>query len=72
MPARYFVDETDLALGKALAQANRDVLYPGHPHIPEIPRQALDDEWLPVVGERRLVVITRDKKIRYRPVEKQL
>ena len=31
----------------------------------------LDDEWLPIVGTRRLVVITRDQRIRYRPVERQ-
>ena len=70
MPARFFVDENDLALGKALADQHGDVVYPGHPDLPEVPRGALDDEWLPVIGAKRLVVITRDRKIRYRPAEK--
>ena len=71
MVARFFVDENDLALGKALAAFHGDVVYPGHPKLPEVPRQTEDDVWLEVIGRRQLVVITRDKKIRYRPVEKQ-
>lgn len=71
MPARFFVDENDLALGRALDAEHGDVIYPSHPDLPEVQRGALDDEWLPVVGAKRLVVITRDKKIRYRPAEKR-
>lgn len=71
MVARFFVDENDLALGKALASLHGDVVYPGHTDLPEVPRQTDDDVWLEVIGRRRLVVITRDKRIRYRPVEKQ-
>lgn len=71
MVARFFVDENDLALGKALAALHGDVVYPGHPELPEVPRQTEDDVWLEVIGRTQLVVITRDKKIRYRPVEKQ-
>ncbi len=67
MTARFFVDENDLARGRALAHLHGDVVYPGHADLPDVPRKALDDDWLPVIGERRLVVITRDKKIRYRP-----
>jgi PIN like domain len=70
MPATFFVDENDLALGKALAQQHDDVVYPGHPELPEVPRQTPDDEWLRIVGTRQLIVITRDQRIRYRPVEK--
>ena len=69
MPARFFIDENDLALGKALATVHDGVVYPGHPELAEVPRQTPDDAWLPIVGERGLVVITRDKRIRYRPVE---
>ncbi len=72
MPARYFVDENDLALGKALAAIHDDVVYPGHPDLPSVPRGSLDDQWLPVIGHEQLVVITRDQKIRYRVVEKQM
>ena len=70
MVGSFFVDENDLALGKRLAELHAGVVYPGHPDIPEVPRGALDDEWLPVVGVNRLVVITRDRRIRYRPAER--
>jgi hypothetical protein len=66
----FFVDENDLALGKRLAELHDGVVYPGHPDFPEVPRGALDDDWLPVVGLNRLVVITRDRRIRYRPAER--
>jgi isopentenyldiphosphate isomerase len=36
-----------------------------------VPRGTLDDDWLPVIGRRRLVVITRDQRIRYRSAEKR-
>ena len=71
--ARLFVDENDLALGRALAGSHPgDVLFPGHVDLPEVPRGTIDDDWLPVIGAQKLVVITRDKRIRYRPVEKQM
>lgn len=71
MAAAFFVDENDLALGRALADRHAGVVFPGHPELPEVPRGAPDDEWLRVVGEQRLCVITRDRRIRYRPVEKR-
>ena len=71
VPVRFFVDENDLALGKALAALYGNVVYPGHEDLPEIPRQTLDEVWLPLIGAAGLVVITRDQRIRYRPVEKQ-
>ena len=72
MAARFFVDENDLALGKALADLHGNVVFPGHPDLPEVPRRSLDDEWLAVIGAQGLVVITRDKRIRYRPVERMM
>ena len=72
MAARFCVDENDLALGKALADLHGNVVFPGHPDLPEVPRRSLDDEWLAVIGVRGLVVITRDKRIRYRPVERAM
>jgi len=69
---RFFVDENDLALGRALARQREGVLFPGHDELPEVPRQTADEVWLEIVGARRLVVITRDDKIRYRPVEKRM
>ena len=70
--ARFFVDENCLALGKFLSQRHGDVVFPGHDDLPAVPRGCPDDEWLPVVGAHRLVVITRDQRIRYRTVEKQM
>ncbi len=67
----WFVDENDLLLGRRLAAQHPGVLFPGHHGLPEVPRGTRDDEWLQVVESRGLVVITRDKKIRYRPVERQ-
>jgi hypothetical protein len=73
VPPRFFVDENDLALGKALADRHPgEVVYPGHADLPDVPRGALDDDWLPAIGRRGLVVVTRDQRIRYRPVEKRM
>lgn len=71
MVARFFLDETDLALGKLLASRHEGVVYPGHSDLPRVPRGSLDDEWLPIIGDLALAVITRDKRIRYKPVEKR-
>lgn len=71
MTARFYVDEDDLALGRALGHHRDGVIYPGHPDLPAVPRGTLDDEWLRIVGTDHLVVITRDRRIRYRPVERR-
>ena len=68
-PARFFVDENDLALGRSLSWARRDVVHPGHPSLPNVPLGTSDPVWLRIVGRLGLVVLTRDKKIRSRPVE---
>jgi hypothetical protein len=36
-----------------------------------VPRGTPDDEWLTVIGNVGLIVLTRDRKIRYRPIERQ-
>lgn len=66
---RFYVDESALGLGKALAIARRDTIHVGHPLIPECPLGALDPDWMGAVGRRGLVAIGRDKHIRTRPVE---
>jgi len=43
MASTFFVDENDLALGKALGKLHGNVLFPGHPDLPAVPRQSLDD-----------------------------
>lgn len=66
----YFADENLLGVGKLLRLCGRvDVVFPGHQDIPEIPRGAADLDWLPIVGERGLIVLSRDRRIRTRPAE---
>ena len=60
-PARYFVDETDYICGHALAVAGAPVVHPGHPDLPEVPRETEDLDWMPIIAARGLVVITRDR-----------
>jgi PIN like domain len=66
---RFFVDESALGLGKALAVARRDTVHAGHPLIPDAPLSALDPDWIPAVAARGLAVIARDKRIRTKPAE---
>lgn len=66
----YFADENALGLGKLLRRSGReDIVYPGHPSLPDVPLGTLDVDWMPVVAAQDLVVITRDKRIRTRPAE---
>lgn len=66
----YFTDENTLGLGKPLRRSGRgDVLYPGHEDLLEVPLGTLDLDWMPVVAQRDLIVLTRDKHIRTRPAE---
>ncbi len=75
MPAqralKYFADESILGLGLALARLRPDTVHPGHPLIPEVPRGALDPEWIPAVAARGLIAIGRDKRVRTKPAERQ-
>jgi hypothetical protein len=68
-PLRFFVDETSIPLGRAMAQVRGDVVHPGHPRIPEVPPGTLDPIWLPIVGAAKLIVIGRDRHIITKPVE---
>lgn len=66
----YFTDENTPGLGKLLRRSGRhDIVYPGHEELPEVPLGTLDLDWMPVVADRRLVVLTRDRRIRTRPAE---
>ena len=68
--ARFYADESVLGLGKSLAYARHDVVYCGHPVIPECPLGINDVDWIPLVAERGLVAIARDKRIRTRSGER--
>ena len=66
----YFTDENTLGLGKLLRRSGRDdVLHPGDEDLPDVPLGTLDLDWMPIVAERDLIVVTRDKRIRTRPAE---
>jgi len=58
-------------LGKALAAVRADVVHPDHPRC-GVKKGDLDTTWLPAIGDAGLILITRDKRIRYRPAEKRL
>jgi hypothetical protein len=66
---RFYVDESALGVGKALEIARTDVVYPGHRLLPEVPLGTLDPDWMPLVAQRGLVVICRDRHIRTKPAE---
>ncbi len=46
-------------LGKALANARRDVVYPGHPQFAHVKAgdPDPDPDWIPVVAALRLITI---------------
>jgi len=58
MVTRFLRRRERLALGKVLTAAYGNVVYPGHPELPDVPRQTDDDVWLEVIGRQGLVVIT--------------
>ena len=66
----YFTDENTLGLGKLMNRSGRqDVLYPGHEALPAVPLGTPDLQWMPVIADLRVIVITRDRRIRSRPAE---
>lgn len=68
----FFTDENALGLGKLLRRGGRDdVVHPGHEGLPDVPLGTPDLDWMPVVATMNLVVMTRDKRIRTRPIELQ-
>lgn len=69
MAPRWFVDESALGLGKLLARVRNDVVFAGHPDLPEIPLGTMDVAWMPIVAERGWVAIRRDRRIHTRPSE---
>ena len=60
-----------MGLAKLLIRdhARNDVVYPGHPLLPEVPRGSQDLDWMPFVGRMQWIALTRDRRIRSRPAE---
>jgi hypothetical protein len=67
---RFYVDESALGVGKALAIAREDLVHVGHPLVlPDLPLGILDPDWIPKVAALGLAVIARDRRIRTKPAE---
>lgn len=65
----FYVDASvPVAVRKALASVRDDVLYAGGPGAPKENTQ--DRHWLKTAGENGWVVLKRDKRIRFRPGER--
>jgi hypothetical protein len=63
----FFIDRS---LGKkAIAERLRQTDIKVEIHDDHFPQDAPDQEWLAQVGRRGWIVITKDDKIRYRPIE---
>lgn len=69
---RFYVDESALGLGKALAIARTDTIHVGHALVPKCPVGTLDVDWMPAIADRGLIAIGRDRRMRTRPAEIQL
>ena len=76
---RFYVDADTLGLAHMLTAVRSDVTYPGDPggtldgreRPPcDIAPSTPDQDWIPIVAERGLVVITRDRRIAQRTAEK--
>lgn len=67
-PLVFFIDRS---LGKAIGQALRAAGAKVELHCDHFSDDAPDAEWLPVAGARKWVVLTKDKRIRFRPLELQ-
>ena len=67
---RWFFDENSIGVAQALQHVRGDITWPGGPGG-LVSDGAKVQDWLPVVGKAGLVVLTRDKRIRSRPLERQ-
>lgn len=66
----YFADENALGMAKILVRSGRDdFVFPGHESLAGVPIGTPDLEWMPIIGARGLIVVTRDRRIRTRPAE---
>jgi len=66
-PITYFIDRS---LGdRIVAEALRTHGLTVHVHKGHFPPDARDEDWLREVGQRRWVVLTKDKMLRYRETE---
>ena len=69
MIGRVFFDSSVLSAAHALIGAWPSIVYPGHADWP-LKQDAADEVWLTHVGQLGWVAVFRDKRIRYRPAER--
>lgn len=69
MTPRVFFDASVLGAGLILSEDWQSIVYPGHPDWP-LKQNAADEIWLALVGDLGWVAVFRDKRIRYRPAER--
>jgi predicted nuclease of predicted toxin-antitoxin system len=67
----FYIDASiQVAVAAAISQFRTDVLYAGGPGAPAFATR--DTEWLALAGRNDWVVLTRDKRIRTRPAERDM
>lgn len=66
----YFDASIQVTVAEAIAKFRSDVLFAGGPGAPA--HSTPDTEWLNLAGQRDWIVLTRDKRIRTRPWERQV
>jgi len=66
----YFADENTLGFAKLMRRAGRtDVRHPGLASLPDVPLGTTDLDWMPIIGARRWILISRERHIRSRPAD---
>ncbi len=66
---RVFFDASLLGASRELEIRWPFIVYPGHPDWP-LKQDAADEVWLELIGTLGWVAVLRDKRIRYRPGER--
>lgn len=69
MTPRVFFDSSVLGAAFILSDEWSSIVYPGHPDWP-LKQDAVDEVWLALVGDLGWVAVFRDRRIRYRPAER--
>jgi hypothetical protein len=58
-----------LLVAQALRAADPEITVVAHDDV--FPQDTPDEDWLPLVGERQWILITKDQKIRKHPLQKR-
>jgi hypothetical protein len=61
----FFDNNLSIRIVRGFREFGQDVIHLSEEFAPD----TQDTEWLPVIGERGWILITRDKRIRWRPAE---